>query len=182
MHRGRQFVARILSFSAVVQSTASFTSLSFLRSSVGTAPLAALVASSAFYSSSSATALAMSSDEVQKAAEAAKTVSDGDTPTIFDKIISGDIPANIIHDDDLCLAFRDVNPQAPVHFLVIPKVRDGLTQLSKARDDQKALLGHLMFVAQELGQKECPSGFRIVVNDGQDGAQSVYHLHLHGKE
>jgi diadenosine tetraphosphate (Ap4A) HIT family hydrolase len=77
------------------------------------------------------------------------------------------------------MAFRDVNPQAPVHFLVIPKNRDGLTQLTKAREDQKPLLGHLMYVAQMLGQKECPGGFRITINDGKDGAQSVYHLHLH---
>jgi len=72
-----------------------------------------------------------------------------------------------------------VTPQAPVHFLVIPKKRDGLTQLSKARDDQKELLGHLIFVAQQLGQKECPDGFRLVINDGKEGAQSVYHLHIH---
>jgi histidine triad (HIT) family protein len=128
---------------------------------------------------STTTALAMSSDEVQKAVDAAKTVGDGSAPTIFDKIISGEIPSNKIHDDNLCIAFRDVNPQAPVHFLVIPKHRDGLTQLSKAREDQKSLLGHLMYVAQELGQKECPDGFRVVINDGKDGAQSVYHLHLH---
>jgi len=129
------------------------------------------------------------SEEVKKAKEAAVAaavttgtasgVSDGQPLTIFDKIISGDIPATIIHDDEICLAFRDVTPQAPVHFLVIPKKRDGLTQLSKARDDQKELLGHLIFVAQQLGQKECPDGFRLVINDGKEGAQSVYHLHIH---
>ena len=122
----------------------------------------------------------MSSDEVQKAKEAAANNAggDGQPPTIFDKILSGDIPANKIHDDDLCIAFRDVSPQAPVHFLVIPKNRDGLTQLSKAREDQKSILGHMMYVAQMLGKKECPGGFRVVVNDGSDGAQSVYHLHI----
>mmetsp|Transcript_4224 Transcript_4224/g.12133 ORF Transcript_4224/g.12133 Transcript_4224/m.12133 type:complete len:196 (+) Transcript_4224:148-735(+) len=126
-------------------------------------------------------ALAMSSsDEVKKAQEAAaNNAGDGEPPTIFDKILSGDIPANKIHDDEFCIAFRDVNPQAPVHFLVIPKNRDGLTQLSKAREDQKELLGHMMYVAQKLGQEECPGGFRVVVNDGKDGAQSVYHLHIH---
>ena len=120
------------------------------------------------------------SDEVQKAKEAAASAGDGDGQplTIFDKVISGDIPATIIHDDELCLAFRDVNPVSPIHFLVIPKNRDGLTQLSKAREDQKELLGHLTYVAQKLGQKECPDGFRIVINDGKDGAQSVYHLHI----
>jgi histidine triad (HIT) family protein len=118
-------------------------------------------------------------DEVQKAQEAAKLAADGGAPTVFDKIISGEWSSDKIHEDDLCLAFRDINPQAPVHFLVIPKNRDGLTQLTKVREDQKALLGHLMYVAQELGQKECPDGFRISINDGKDGAQSVYHLHLH---
>mmetsp|Transcript_24583 Transcript_24583/g.53836 ORF Transcript_24583/g.53836 Transcript_24583/m.53836 type:complete len:195 (-) Transcript_24583:1586-2170(-) len=129
---------------------------------------------------STTTTFAMSSDEVEKAKEAAaNNAGDGQPLTIFDKILSGDIPANKIHDDDFCIAFRDVSPQAPVHFLVIPKNRDGLTQLSKAREDQKELLGHLMYVAQKLGQEECPEGFRVVVNDGQNGAQSVYHLHLH---
>eukprot|EP00526_Cylindrotheca_closterium_P019961 CAMPEP_0113633732 /NCGR_PEP_ID=MMETSP0017_2-20120614/17561_1 /TAXON_ID=2856 /ORGANISM="Cylindrotheca closterium" /LENGTH=134 /DNA_ID=CAMNT_0000544395 /DNA_START=194 /DNA_END=595 /DNA_ORIENTATION=- /assembly_acc=CAM_ASM_000147 len=119
------------------------------------------------------------SDEVKKAQEAAELAADGSPPTIFDNIISGKWDSDKIHEDDLCLAFRDVSPQAPVHFLVIPKNRDGLTQLSKAREDQKELLGHLMYVAQMLGQKECPDGFRVTVNDGKDGAQSVYHLHLH---
>ncbi len=119
------------------------------------------------------------SDEVEKAAAAAIKVADGAPPTVFDKIISGEWSSDKIHEDELCLAFRDINPQAPIHFLVIPKNRDGLTQLSKARDDQKALLGHLMYVAQQLGQKECPEGFRVTINDGKDGAQSVYHLHLH---
>lgn len=119
------------------------------------------------------------SNEVKKAQEAAALAADGAPPTIFDKIISGEWSSDKIHDDEHCMAFRDVNPQAPVHFLVIPKKRDGLTQLSKAREDQKALLGHLTYVAQQLGQQECPEGFRITINDGKDGAQSVYHLHLH---
>jgi histidine triad (HIT) family protein len=121
-----------------------------------------------------------SSDEVQKAQDAAAAQVVDDAPlTIFDKILSGEWSSDKLHEDELCLAFRDVNPQAPVHFLVIPKVRDGLTQLTNARADQKELLGHLMYVAQKLGQQECPDGFRITINDGKDGAQSVYHLHLH---
>ena len=74
-----------------------------------------------------------------------------------------------------------VNPQAPVHFLVIPKARDGLSQLSLMREDQKLLLGHLMFVAQKVANDEGlgRTGFRTVINDGKDGAQSVYHLHIH---
>ena len=73
----------------------------------------------------------------------------------------------------------DINPQAPVHIIVIPKRRDGLTKLSNARENQKDVLGHLLYVAQNVGKKECPDGFRIVINDGEHGAQSVYHLHLH---
>ncbi|KAK2078670.1 hypothetical protein QBZ16_003510 [Prototheca wickerhamii] len=121
----------------------------------------------------------MASEE-QKAAEAAAA---GDavrsSPTIFDKIVSKEIPANVIYEDDQCLAFRDIQPQAPTHFLVIPKTHDGLTQLSRARDDQEQLLGHLLYVAGQVAKKECPNGFRVVVNDGKEGCQSVYHLHLH---
>eukprot|EP00550_Attheya_septentrionalis_P001569 CAMPEP_0198292918 /NCGR_PEP_ID=MMETSP1449-20131203/14745_1 /TAXON_ID=420275 /ORGANISM="Attheya septentrionalis, Strain CCMP2084" /LENGTH=142 /DNA_ID=CAMNT_0043992277 /DNA_START=280 /DNA_END=708 /DNA_ORIENTATION=+ len=124
------------------------------------------------------------SDEVKKAQEAAAAYQssdlDGAGPaTVFDKILSGEWSSNKVFEDERCLAFRDVNPQSPTHILLIPKERDGLTQLSKARPDHKELLGHLLYVAQEVGTKECPDGFRIVINDGKDGAQSVYHLHLH---
>merc|ERR1712113_579005 len=90
--------------------------------------------------------------EVDKAAAAAASADTG-APTIFDKIIKKEIKTDIVFEDDLCLAFRDVNPQAPVHVLVIPKNRDGLTQLSKARDDQEAVLGHLMVVAGRIGRQ-----------------------------
>ncbi|RYH07115.1 histidine triad nucleotide-binding protein [archaeon] len=101
--------------------------------------------------------------------------------TFFDKIVSKEIPAKIIYEDDLCLAFRDINPQGPVHFLVIPKNKDGLNRLSNAREDQKGLLGHLMYTAQKVAHDEglVPGGFRVVINDGVQGSQSVYHLHLH---
>jgi histidine triad (HIT) family protein len=115
--------------------------------------------------------------EVDKAKAAAPAAG----PTIFDKIIAKEIPAKIIFEDDQCLAFKDVNPQAPVHFLVIPKVRGNLSQLSKARQSDEALLGHLMFVAQLVAREQgiADTGFRVVVNDGVQGSQSVYHLHLH---
>lgn len=102
-------------------------------------------------------------------------------PTFFDKIVSKEIPANIIFEDDLCLAFRDINPQGPIHFLVIPKNKDGLNRLSNAREDQKDILGHLVYTAQQVAKNEGmgPDGFRLVINDGQNGAQSVYHLHIH---
>jgi histidine triad (HIT) family protein len=120
-----------------------------------------------------------SNDEVTKAQQAAALPTSDDTPTVFDKILSGEWSSDKVYEDETCLAFRDINPQAPVHIILIPKHRDGLTQLSKAREDQEGLLGHLMYVSQQIGNKECPKGFRIVINDGQDGAQSVYHLHLH---
>lgn len=124
------------------------------------------------------------SDEVAAAKEAAKTYNLSSTDqsgpdTVFDKLLSGEWPTDIVYQDDRAFAFRDVNPQAPVHILVIPKHRNGLVALSKATAEQKELLGHLMYVAQEVGKKECPKGFRIVINDGEEGAQSVFHLHLH---
>eukprot|EP01038_Epipyxis_sp_PR26KG_P010131 gene10131-13629_t len=102
-------------------------------------------------------------------------------PTFFDKIVSKQIPSTIIYEDDLCLAFRDINPQAPVHFLVIPKNKDGLNRLSNMREDQKGLVGHLVYVAQQVAIEEGlkPNGYRLVVNDGKEGSQSVYHLHIH---
>jgi histidine triad (HIT) family protein len=109
-----------------------------------------------------------------------RRAADTGAPTLFDKIISRQIPADVIFEDDQCLAFRDISPQGPVHFLVIPKRRDGLTQLSKAREEHKSLLGHLLFTAQKVAAQEgLTEGFRVVVNDGPDGSQSVYHLHLH---
>lgn len=113
------------------------------------------------------------SDEVQKAQEAGE---DGDT--IFGKILRKEIPCNFIYEDDLCVAFHDLCPQAPTHFLVIPKKT--LTMLSKAESQDEALLGHLMLV----GSKVCKdlgldNGYRVVINNGKHGAQSVYHLHLH---
>ena len=124
-------------------------------------------------------------DEVSAAKSAVAThndpsENDGAGPsTVFDKLLSGEWPCTKVYEDESSLAFRDINPQAPIHIIVIPKNRDGLTQLSNAREDQKGILGHLMYVAQEVGKKECPKGFRVVINDGEEGAQSVYHLHLH---
>jgi len=98
--------------------------------------------------------------------------------TIFGKIIRKEIPCNFIYEDELCVAFDDVNPQAPVHYLVIP--RKPIPQLSKAEDKDGALLGHLMLVARKIAaERKLDKGFRIVINDGPTGAQSVYHLHVH---
>ncbi|KAF8059182.1 ZBP14 [Scenedesmus sp. PABB004] len=119
------------------------------------------------------------SSEADAAAKAA-SLADSDGPTLFDKIVAKQIPAAIIYEDDQALAFRDISPQAPTHFLVIPKDRDGLTRLSKMEDRHKALVGHLMYVAQHVAKQEgLLPGFRVVINDGPDACQSVYHLHLH---
>jgi histidine triad (HIT) family protein len=103
-------------------------------------------------------------------------LSGGDT--IFGKILRKELPCNFIYEDNLCVAFDDINPQAPVHFLVIP--RKPIPQLSKAEDNDGPLLGHLLVVARKIAQKRnLKNGFRIVINDGPIGAQSVYHLHVH---
>jgi len=120
-------------------------------------------------------------------AEAAKIAASTDpainpnVPTFFDKLVNKEIPSTLLHEDDRCIAFRDIAPQAPVHFLVIPKNKDGLNRLSNMREDQKDLVGHLMYVAKQVAHAEglVPGGFRMVVNDGVDGCQSVYHLHIH---
>ncbi|KAL3700312.1 hypothetical protein R1sor_018334 [Riccia sorocarpa] len=118
-------------------------------------------------------------DEERAAAIAAVTA-DSSTPTIFDKIISKELPSTVVYEDDKALAFRDINPQAPVHIVLIPKNRDGLTQLAKADERHKDILGHLLYVAKVVAdQEELADGFRVVINDGPNGCQSVYHLHLH---
>ncbi|XP_049767189.1 uncharacterized HIT-like protein Synpcc7942_1390 isoform X1 [Schistocerca cancellata] len=111
--------------------------------------------------------------EVEKSKKATKVKG----PTIFDKIIRREIPADIIYEDDLCLAFNDVNPQAPVHFLVIPKKQ--IPMLGDAEDNDKELLGYLLLKARKLGNERMKNGYRIVINNGPDGCQSVYHLHIH---
>uniref|UniRef100_A0A3P8YD88 HIT domain-containing protein n=1 Tax=Esox lucius TaxID=8010 RepID=A0A3P8YD88_ESOLU len=117
------------------------------------------------------------SDEVNLAKEASKKYGSS-APTIFSKVIDKSIPADIIYEDDKCLAFRDISPQAPVHFLVIPRV--AIPRISEAKDDDAELLGHLLVVAKNVAKKErLHNGYRVVINDGKHGAQSVYHLHIH---
>ncbi|BAZ65745.1 protein kinase C inhibitor [Fischerella sp. NIES-4106] len=98
--------------------------------------------------------------------------------TIFGKIIRREIPANIVYEDDLALAFTDVNPQAPVHILVIPK--KPIPKLTEAEPGDQALLGHLLLTAQKVAEQAgLTNGYRVVINTGDDGGQTVYHLHLH---
>ncbi|MBE9075758.1 histidine triad nucleotide-binding protein [Romeria aff. gracilis LEGE 07310] len=98
--------------------------------------------------------------------------------TIFGKIIRKEIPADIVYEDDLCLAFRDITPQAPTHILIIPK--KPIPKLSAAGADDKELLGHLLLTAKEVAQQQLlGNGYRVVINTDQDGGQTVFHLHLH---
>lgn len=98
--------------------------------------------------------------------------------TIFSKIIDRTIPARIVHDDDRCLAFHDISPQAPVHVLVIPK--KPIESLAHAAEEDTDLLGHLLATATNLARTlGLDAGYRVVINTGKDGGQSVDHLHLH---
>ncbi|KAJ7517672.1 hypothetical protein O6H91_21G034400 [Diphasiastrum complanatum] len=116
----------------------------------------------------------------ETAAKAAARTTDKSSPTIFDKIVKKEIPATIVYEDEKVLAFRDINPQAPVHVVLIPKDRDGLTQLSKSDPRHKDILGHLLYSVKVIADQEgLTDGYRVVINDGPNGCQSVYHLHLH---
>lgn len=97
--------------------------------------------------------------------------------TIFKKIIDGEIPATIVWDDEHCLAFRDINPAAPTHVLVIPKKE--IAQLDQMQPEDAPLIGHLMYVATQVAKQEKLEGFRLVVNNGAAAGQTVFHLHLH---
>lgn len=98
--------------------------------------------------------------------------------TIFKRIIDGEIPADRVYEDDLCIAFNDVNPQAPTHILIIP--RKEIVSLAHAEDSDQGVLGHLLLVArriaEDLGHTD---GFRTIINTGKGGGQTVFHLHVH---
>ncbi len=98
--------------------------------------------------------------------------------TIFSKIIRREIPADIVYEDDQALAFRDINPQAPVHILVIPK--KPIPKLADAESEDQALLGHLLWTVKDIAKQEkLENGYRVVINNGADAGQTVFHLHLH---
>ena len=98
--------------------------------------------------------------------------------TIFGKIIRREIPANIVYEDDLAIAFKDITPQAPTHILVIPK--KPIPRLSEAGTEDIHLLGHLLAtVKQVAAEAGLGNGYRVVINNGNDGGQTVDHLHLH---
>ena len=94
--------------------------------------------------------------------------------TIFGKIVSGEMRVPLLHEDDICMAFSDINPQAPLHLLVIPR-----QPYANVLEADALTMGHMMKVAANLGAKYCPDGFRIVANTGNHGGQTVEHLHYH---
>jgi histidine triad (HIT) family protein len=99
--------------------------------------------------------------------------------TLFEKIVARQIPAQIVYEDDLVLAFRDIAPQAPTHVLIVPK--KPITRVAEARGEDQALLGHLLLKAAEVARKVGlqEGGYRLVINNGRNGGESVPHLHCH---
>ena len=98
--------------------------------------------------------------------------------TIFGKITRGEAPADIVYEDDLCMAFRDLFPCAPMHILVIP--RKPIPRLCDATAEDQALLGHMLLAANKIAEQEgLGDKFRLVINNGAEGGQSVFHLHMH---
>jgi histidine triad (HIT) family protein len=98
---------------------------------------------------------------------------------LFCKIIAGDIPASRVFEDDVCIAFNDISPQAPTHLLIVP--REHLESLDKARPEHQEALGHLLLIAGDLARKKgiASEGYRVVINTNENGGQTVFHLHVH---
>jgi histidine triad (HIT) family protein len=99
--------------------------------------------------------------------------------TLFEKIIDREIPADIVYEDELCLCFRDISPQAPSHLLLIPK--KPIPRIAEATEEDQALLGHMMTRISDIAEAEGmrADGFRVVINNGPQGGEAVPHLHLH---
>jgi len=97
---------------------------------------------------------------------------------LFCKIVEGTIPSTAVYQDELCYAFADINPQAPVHVLIVP--REHIDSLAECNEGNRALLGHLALAAAEIARaKGLAKGYRVVINTGADGGQTVDHLHVH---
>lgn len=97
--------------------------------------------------------------------------------TLFQKIADREIPAEIVYEDDRAVAFRDINPQAPTHVLVVP--RKPIPRADEIEEEDEALVGHLFVVARKVAEQEGLSDYRLVMNNGEGAGQSVFHLHLH---
>jgi histidine triad (HIT) family protein len=98
---------------------------------------------------------------------------------IFCKIIAGELPSSPVYEDDLCVAFNDISPQAPTHLLIIP--REHFASMDAAGKGHQALLGHLLLTAAEIARQKgfSEDGYRVVINTNSDGGQTVFHLHVH---
>ena len=97
--------------------------------------------------------------------------------TIFSKIINGEIPCEKLHEDELCIAFNDIAAKAPVHFLVIPKKH--VVSLNECKEEDKDLLGHLLWVGKNIAKSKNLNTWRTVINTGEESGQTVFHLHIH---
>ena len=97
--------------------------------------------------------------------------------TLFEKIIDREIPGSFVHEDEQCVAIKDINPGAPLHVLVIP--RKPIAKLGDAKPEDQALLGHLLLVANKVAADAGFADYRVVVNNGAGAGQSVFHVHLH---
>ena len=98
--------------------------------------------------------------------------------TLFTKIINREIPADIVYEDEQCLAFRDIDPKAPTHILIIPKQE--ISKIAEANTEDQKLLGHLLLKAGDIARSEgIADNFRLVINNGEEAGQTVFHLHIH---
>ena len=97
--------------------------------------------------------------------------------TIFTKIINGEIPCEKLHEDEICIAFNDIAPQAPIHYLVIPK--KPIINLLSCQDEDRDLLGHLLLVGKGIAIKKGIKDLRTIINNGEEAGQTVFHLHIH---
>ena len=97
--------------------------------------------------------------------------------TIFDKILSGEIPCEEVFSDDKCLAFKDINPQAPTHILIIP--RKPIKSLNTIEEEDQALLGHLLLKGTQIANAAGLESWRTIINTGEEAGQVVFHLHIH---
>ena len=97
--------------------------------------------------------------------------------TIFSKIINGEISCEKLHEDELCIAFNDIDAKAPVHFLVIPK--KPIVSLHECKEEDKDLLGHLLWVGKNIAKSKNLNTWRTVINTGEESGQTVFHLHIH---
>mmetsp|Transcript_85514 Transcript_85514/g.228038 ORF Transcript_85514/g.228038 Transcript_85514/m.228038 type:complete len:407 (-) Transcript_85514:14-1234(-) len=104
---------------------------------------------------------------------------DTEPASIFDKILAKQIPSEIVYEDDRVLAFNDISPQAPTHIVFIPKQREGMTQLRFSSEDHEGTLGHILAVAGKVAREKNLRGYRLVINDGKEAGQTVFHLHMH---